>query len=237
MIFGSGESSVEYKLRDMMNEMQNPTLAPYAKEGEVMLRVTAKAKTEAEAEALTLPVIAKLREMLGDIVYGVDVRSLEQVVFEALKEKHLTIATAESCTGGFIAKRITDLSGASAVFKGGAVTYASESKVNVLGVKAETIEKHGVISAETAGEMAAGARRVFGSDIAVATTGLAGPEGDGVNPVGTIFVALATPEQVYVNKINSGFGRSRSRIFGTNLALDMARRYLMQLPVIAQYYI
>ncbi|NCC67149.1 MAG: competence/damage-inducible protein A [Clostridia bacterium] len=237
MIFGSGESSVESKLRDMMNELQNPTLAPYAKEGEVMLRVTAKAKTEAEAEALTVPVIERVRGILGDIIYGVDVRSLEEVVFSLLREKSMTIATAESCTGGFIAKRLTDISGASSIFKGGAVTYASESKVSVLGVKPETIEQFGVISGETAAEMAENARRVFKSDVAVATTGLSGPEGDGINQVGTVFIALATKDKVFVKKINSGFGRARSRVMATNLALDMVRRYLSALPVVVEYYV
>jgi nicotinamide-nucleotide amidase len=237
MIFGSGESSVESKLRDMMNELQNPTLAPYAKEGEVMLRVTAKAKTEAEAEALTVPVMDRVRGILGDIIYGVDVKSLEEVVFSLLREKSMTIATAESCTGGFIAKRLTDISGASSIFKGGAVTYASDSKVCVLKVKPETIEQFGVISGETAVEMAENARGIFKSDIAVATTGLSGPEGDGINQVGTVFIALATRDKTFVKKINSGFGRTRSRVMATNLALDMVRRYLSALPVVVEYYV
>lgn len=235
-IFGKGESSVEAMLRDMMNELKNPTLAPYAKEGEVMLRVTAKAATEEEAEKLTRPVIEKLREILGDIIYGIDVKSLEEVVLKLLKEKHMTISTAESCTGGFISKRLTDLSGASEVFSGGAVTYSPESKIKVLGVKRETIETHGVVSGEVASEMAENARRVFDTDIAVATTGLSGPGGDGINPVGTVFIALATRDKVFVQKENSGFGRSRSRAMATNLALDMARRYLTGLPVIANYF-
>lgn len=149
----------------------------------------------------------------------------------------MTIATAESCTGGFIAKRLTDIPGASSIFKGGAVTYAPESKVSVLGVKPETIEEFGVISGETAREMAENARRVFDCDIAVATTGLSGPEGDGINQVGTVFITLATKNEVFTKKINSGFGRARSRIMATNLALDMARRYLSGLPVVVEYYV
>lgn len=235
-IFGSGESSVEAKLRDMMNEMSNPTLAPYAKEGEVMLRVTAKSETEEQAEELMQPVIEKLRSILGDVVYGMDVRSLEEVVLKLLTEKKMTISTAESCTGGFIAKRLTDISGSSAVFMGAAVTYSPESKISVLGVKAETINEHGVISAEVATEMATNARRVFGTDLAVATTGLSGPEGDGINPVGTVFIALATDKDVFVQKVNSGFGRTRSRTMATNLALDMARRYMTDLPVVTDFF-
>jgi len=235
-IVGSGESTVESKLVDMMNEMKNPTLAPYAKEGEVQLRITAKAKSEEEAEEMIKPVIEKVRAVLGDIIYGVDAGSLEQVVFELLCEKNMTISTAESCTGGFIAKRLTDLRGSSKVFIGGAVTYAAESKTSVLGVSPELIEKHGVISAEVATEMAKRARAVFKTSVAVATTGLAGPEGDGINPVGTVFVALATENEVFVTKLSSGLGRSRVRTLASNCALDMVRRYLTGKSVIVDYH-
>ena len=235
-IVGRGESSVEAQLRDMMNELTNPTLAPYAKEGEVMLRVTAKAATEKEAEALTLPVIERLTAELGDVVYGMDVNSLEQVVFEKLREKKLTICTAESCTGGLISKRLTDLKGSSEVFKGGAVTYTEDSKVRVLGVDPATIEANTVVSPEVAMEMAENAREIFGADIALATTGLAGPDGDGVHPLGTVFVALATENETYVTHISGGIGRSRVRMFAANCALDMARRCLDGLPVIVDYF-
>ncbi len=235
MIVGSGESTVEFKLRDMMNELTNPTLAPYAKEGEVMLRITAKAQSEEEAEKMTQPVIARVREVLGDIIYGMDVESLEQVVFQLLKEKRMTLSTAESCTGGFIAKRITDLRGSSAVFIGGAVTYATESKTAVLGIEPEFIAKHGVISGEVASEMAKRARVLFNSSIAVSTTGLAGPEGDGINPVGTVFVALAVENEVFVTQLSSGFGRTRVRTLASNCALDMVRRYLTGINVVVDY--
>lgn len=235
-IMGMGESTVEYMLRDRMNSLENPTLAPYAKEGEVILRVTARADTEAEAEALAAPLVSELRELLGDVVYGIDAKSLEQVVSDALREKGLTLACAESCTGGFIAKRLTDLNGASQVFAGGAVTYTPESKAAVLGVSPGLIAEKGVISAEVAAEMAKGAKRVFGADLAAATTGLAGPEGDGVNPVGTVFVALAAGDQVFVNHLRGGVGRNRNRTMSANCALDMARRYLSGLPVAVDYY-
>ncbi|MGI5985156.1 MAG: competence/damage-inducible protein A [Oscillospiraceae bacterium] len=235
-IVGSGESAVESKLREMMNDLVNPTLAPYAKEGEVMLRITAKAKSEEEAEKMTLPVIEKVRGVLGDIIYGMDVNSIEQVVFELLKEKNMTLSTAESCTGGFIAKRMTDLRGSSEVFIGGAVTYATESKTAVLGVSPELISEYGVISAEVAAEMAKQAKALFNSSIAISTTGLAGPEGDGINPVGTVFIALATDKGVFVTQLNSGFGRSRVRTLASNCAFDMVRRYLTELPVVVDYH-
>lgn len=235
-IVGRGESSVEYQLRDMMNELQNPTLAPYAKEGEVMLRITAKAKTQAEAETLIVPVIERVKTELGDVIYGMDVNSLEQVVFQKLKEQKLTVCTAESCTGGIISKRLTDLKGSSEVFMGGAVTYSAESKVRVLGVDPSTIEANTVVSPEVAMEMAENAREIFGADIALATTGLAGPDGDGVHPVGTVFVALASKSETYVTHICAGMGRARVRMFAANCALDMARRYLDGLPVIVDYF-
>lgn len=235
-IVGSGESAVESKLREMMNDLVNPTLAPYAKEGEVMLRITAKAKSEEEAEKMTLPVIEKVRGVLGDIIYGMDVNSIEQVVFELLKEKNMTLSTAESCTGGFIAKRMTDLRGSSEVFIGGAVTYATESKTAVLGVSPELISEYGVISSEVAAEMAKQAKALFNSSIAISTTGLAGPEGDGINPVGTVFIALATDKGVFVTQLNSGFGRSRVRTLASNCAFDMVRRYLTELPVVVDYH-
>lgn len=235
-IMGMGESTVESMLRDRMNSLENPTLAPYAKEGEVMLRVTARAGTEDEAEALAAPLISELRELLGDVVYGIDASSLEQVVFQALREKGLTLACAESCTGGLIAKRLTDLKGASQVFAGGAVTYSPESKTSVLGVSPALIEEKGVVSAEVAAEMAKGAARVFGADLAVATTGLAGPDGDGTNPVGTVFAALAAGDRVFVNRLRGGVGRARNRTLAANCALDMSRRYLAGLPVAVDYY-
>lgn len=235
-IVGSGESTVESKLVSLMNELNNPTLAPYAKEGEVMLRVTAKAKTPEQAEEMMKPVIASVRQVLGDVIYGMDVQSLEEVVYTLLKEKGLTVCTAESCTGGFIAKRLTDLSGASAVFRGGAVTYAAESKTSVLGVPEALIKEHGVISAQVASEMARRARQLFGASVAVATTGLAGPEGDGINPVGTVFVALASENEIFVTKLSSGMGRSRVRTLASSCALDMVRRYLTGLPVVVDYH-
>lgn len=159
-IFGMGESSVEALLRDRMNAMQNPTLAPYAKTGEVELRITAKADTLGEAQALITPVEKELCEMFGPLVYGADVDNLEQVVAMHLKLRGLTLGCAESCTGGLVAKRMTDLPGASAVFKGGIVSYTNEVKRDVLGVPQAMLDEYGAVSGEVAAAMAEGARRV-----------------------------------------------------------------------------
>lgn len=232
-LFGIGESSVESRLREQMNSMTNPTLAPYAKEGECELRVTAKADTTELAEKLLEPCVAQIKEMFGELVYGVDVSSLEEVVVSALKERGLTIGTAESCTGGLLAKRLTDLSGVSQVYNGGIVSYTNQVKHNVLGVPQQLLDAYGAVSAPVAQAMAEGARSVLHCDIALATTGVAGPDRDDRNnPVGTIFVAIATPEGTYVRQLNLGTRamRQRLRTQTASHAFDLARRYLSGLP-------
>lgn len=230
-VFGMGESAAEALLRDDMNALTNPTLAPYAKEGEMLLRVTAKAATHEEAEAMMLPVIERVKEVLGDVIYGMDVESLEEQVSLLLQEKRMTLAAAESCTGGLLSKRMTDLPGASEVFKGGAVVYATESKTTLLGVPAALIEEKGVVSSEVALALSEAAKSSFASDFGVGITGLAGPDGDGVLPVGTVFVALATPENSFVKALSLSGSRERIRTAAANHALDMLRRYLTGLPV------
>lgn len=231
-IFGMGESYLEQKLRGEMNAMVNPTLAPYAKTGEVELRLTAKAGSEEEAQKLMAPAEAKLRESLGDMIYGVNVSSLEEVVLKRLKENGKTISFAESCTGGLVAKRLTDLSGASSVFKGSAVTYATEAKHALLGVPQALLDEKGAVSQEVAEAMARGAKRVFGSDLAVATTGVAGPDRDERgNPVGLVYIAIATNEGVYCRKTDLGMSRERVRVMAGHHAFDLVRRYLDGLPL------
>ena len=232
-VFGLGESAVEQIFRAEMETMKNPSLATYAKEGEVMLRVTAKAKTEAEAAALCEPVVRRVTDALGAHVYGVDVDSLEALVLALLKERGLTFATAESLTGGLIGARFTALSGASAVFRGGALTYCDEVKAAMLGVPAELLAEKGAVSREVAAAMAEGARQAAGADLAVSATGLAGPDGDGVNPVGTVFVGLAGPDGTWVRHLTLGAGRGRNlvRALSASHAFDMLRRYLTGLPI------
>lgn len=229
-VFGLGESAVEAMLRDRMNELTNPTLAPYAKEGEVELRVTAKADTADEADALIAPVEAEVRALLGGLVYGADVSGLEQVVLGGLRERGLTLGTAESCTGGLIAKRITDVPGSASVFMGGVVSYHCEVKAGVLGVSQALLDEKGAVCAEVAKEMAQGARKVLGCDVAVSATGVAGPDPDDRgNPVGLVFTALATPDGVWVKELNlasQSARRDRTRNLAANHALDMVRRWL-----------
>ena len=234
MIFGMGESAVEDKLRDRMNALTNPTLAPYAKEGEVRLRVTAKAADAEAAEKLMAPVIAEAKAMLGDVVYGVDAESLEKTVLNLLTERGETFAAAESCTGGLIAKRFTDLPGASAVFKGGVTVYTNEAKMTLLGVDAETLTEHTAVSVPVAMALAENVRIKLGADYGLGVTGVAGPDGDGIHEVGTVFVALATAEETFVRPLELGkrADRSRVRTLAANHAFDMLRRKILGLRVI-----
>lgn len=228
-VFGLGESAVESLLRDRMNTLANPTLAPYAKEGECELRVTAKAATSEEAQALLKPTVEQVKKLFHDKVYGVDVPSLEYVVLEALRTKGLTLGTAESCTGGLIAKRLTDIPGASQAFQGGIVSYTNEIKETLLGVPAHMLDRYGAVSREVAAAMAEGARKALNCDIALSSTGVAGPDQDGRgNEVGTMFVAIATTRGTHVRALNLGPRpmRERLRTQTASHAFDLARRYL-----------
>lgn len=231
-IFGMGESAVEFRLRDRMNAMRNPTLAPYAKEGEVELRITAKASDLAAAGALITPVEEELRRQFGPLVYGADVSSLEEVCLALLKEQGRSLACAESCTGGLIAKRITDLPGASAVFRGGVVSYTGEAKHGVLGVPRDLLDLHGAVSEPVAAAMAQGARRVLGADFALSTTGVAGPDPDDRgNPVGLVYAALAWDGGVHVRTIHAAGPRERVRTVSASHAFDLLRRRLTGLEL------
>ena len=232
MSFGMGESSIESILRDEMNALQNPTLAPYAKEGEVRLRVTAKAKSEAEAEAMMAPVIEDVKRVLGDKVYGVDTPSLEATAMALLLARKETFAAAESCTGGLIAKRITDIPGSSAVFRGGVTVYTNDVKM-LLGVKRETLDAYSAVSRETAVELAENVRSKLGATYGLSVTGVAGPDSDGIHAVGTVFVGLSAAERTYVRALQLGerSDRSRIRTLSANHAFDMLRRCILGLPV------
>ncbi len=224
-IFGMGESAVETELKGLMQQAQNPTVAPYCKEGEVRLRVTASAHTEEEAAALCdhmIQTIAKTE--VGKHIYGIDIHSLEEAVVQKLRKAGLTLATAESCTGGLVAKRLTDVAGCSDVYLGGCVTYANEAKMKLLGVREETLRSFGAVSEQTAREMARGVRLSLGAHIGTATTGIAGPGGGTPDkPVGTVYVAVSTPEGETVRALSLSAMRSRDyiRIVSANHVYDL----------------
>lgn len=225
--FGIGESSMAERVNDLF-DAQNPTVAPYAKDGEALLRVTAMAKTKEDAESLCKPIIEEIKKRLDAYVYGVDYNCIEEAVVGMLKEHHLKVATAESCTGGLIAKRITDVPGASEVFECGIISYANGIKHKVLGVSEDDLNKYGAVSEPVAKQMAQGALKVSGADIAVSVTGIAGPDSDSTGkPVGLVYIGLADKENVWVREIRtSRRDRSYNRYVSASNALDMIRLYI-----------
>lgn len=225
--FGIGESSMAERVNDLF-DAQNPTVAPYAKDGEALLRVTAMAKTKEDAESLCEPIIEEIKKRLDAYVYGVDYNCIEEAVVRMLKEHHLKVATAESCTGGLIAKRITDVPGASEVFECGIISYANGIKHKVLGVSEDDLNKYGAVSEPVAKQMAQGALKVSGADIAVSVTGIAGPDSDSTGkPVGLVYIGLADKKNVWVREIRtSRRDRSYNRYVSASNALDMIRLYI-----------
>lgn len=231
-VFGLTEPQVQELLGDLMDGAQNPSLAPYAKPGEVMLRLTAKGESPQDCQERMAPLFRGVRSRLGDYLYGVDVSSLEEVVITRLRQKGLTLSAAESCTGGLIAKRLTDVAGASAAFLGGVVSYTNGVKAGVLGVPRDLLEQYGAVSEPAARAMAEGVRRLTGSDLAVSVTGLAGPDGDDRgNPVGTVYLGLSLPGETLVRHLALGGDRPRIRLLAASNALDMIRRHLCDLPI------
>lgn len=207
-VFGIGESPLEPMIADLVAST-DPTVALYAKDGEVLVRVTAKGQTVADAEQKVDGMIEQLRARLTTHIYGVDKDSLQQVLVELLLEKGKTIATAESCTGGMLAEKLTEIAGCSAVFEMGQVTYANEVKTKQLGVSPQTLAEFGAVSAQTATEMARGLAKVSGADYAVAITGIAGPDGGTEEkPVGTVYIAVCHDGQVWCQR--KSFGRYRT---------------------------
>ena len=226
-IFGLTEPQVQELLSDLLRQEADLTLSPFALPGEVSLHLSARADDEAACEARMAPVLAEVRRRLGGYLYGEDVSGLEEAVFRLCRDRHLTLSAAESCTGGLIAKRLTDVPGASQVFLGGVVSYTNGVKNHVLGVPASLLESYGAVSAPVARAMAMGIRVLTGSDLALSVTGLAGPDGDDRgNPVGTVFTALSTPEGTFVRRLTLGGGRARIRTLSAHHALDLLRRYL-----------
>ena len=226
--FGIGESAAEALLRDLMNALHNPTLAPYAKPTGTELRITAHAPTREEALRLIAPVEEQVKAILGDKVIGVDVDSLEEVCFALLKDRGLTVGTAESCTGGLLAKLLTDLPGSSAVFRGGVVSYTNGVKAGLLGVPQDLLDRYGAVSPQVAEAMARGAKASLGCDIALSTTGVAGPDADDRgNPIGLVYLGLAWGDQCQVTEFRAGpVERERVRRQAAQTALDLLRRHL-----------
>ena len=220
-----GESNLEYRVRALL-ENPNPTAAIYCKTGECEIRITARAQNDAEAQTMCRAYAKKFYDLLGDAVYDEDVAGLEETLVRTLKEKGLTLSTAESCTGGLIAQRITSVPGSSEVFGYGFVTYWEQAKAKLVGVDPAVIAQYNVVSAPVAAQMALGAAKAAGADIAVSVTGLAGPGGgDAVRPVGTVYLGAARGDKAYVKKLFvSRPDRALIRARAAQTALELALR-------------
>ncbi|ALB43974.1 competence/damage-inducible protein A [Clostridium beijerinckii] len=228
-ILGIGESAVAEEIKDLMGAQTNPTIAPYAKDVGVILRITAKAETKDEALKLIEPIEEEIKNRLGDNVYATEDINIEEVVARLLIEKKLTISTAESCTGGMIASYLINYPGISEVFLEGAVTYSNEAKHNRLGVNNDILNKYGAVSEETAREMAIGIAKTANTDVSIVTTGIAGPEGGTLEkPVGLVFIGVYVQGKVTIQKCLFKGDRNKVRLQATITGLDMLRRILIK---------
>jgi nicotinamide-nucleotide amidase len=230
--FGLGESALVAEIADLLEGQTNPTLAPLVRRGEVTLRLTARASDEAEAERLLDALEAQLRERLGPYIFGIDEQGLEQEVGRLLTAQGSTLAVAESCTGGLIGDRLTNVPGSSNYFLGGVIAYSDAIKRDLLGVPAETLRTWGAVSAETAQAMAQGVRQRFGADWGVAATGIAGPAGGTPEkPVGLVYVAVAGNQGALACQEYRWTGpREEIKYRTSQAALDLVRRSLLRGP-------
>ena len=212
--FGIGEAALETEIMDIIDEQKNPTVAPLAGEGDVTLRLTAKHRDEMKAQAMLDEVEAKIRQRVGQFIYGYENTTLFVELANVLKERKWTITSAESLTGGLFQQEITSISGASSIFKGGIVCYSNEIKRDIVQVKQETLETYGSVSEECARELAENIMKIFGTDIGISFTGVAGPDELEGKPVGTIFIGIALkgrPSIVEKIKLSGSRGANRNR--------------------------
>jgi nicotinamide-nucleotide amidase len=229
-IYGLGESTVEETIKDLLINQTNPTIAPLASYGEVTLRLTAKCERWEDPLEIIKPVEDEIRKRLGHAVYGVDNQRLETVVAGLLKEKGLTLAVAESCTGGLISNMITNIPGISQNFLEGCITYSNDAKIKRLGVSKDTLKRYGAVSRETAREMVMGIVETTGANLGLAVTGIAGPGGGSEHkPVGLVYIGIAANSQVEVKQYQMQGDRKRIKHSTAILALDLLRRKLLNI--------
>lgn len=228
-ICGIGESRAETDIMDLIEGQSNPTIAPYAKNGEVHFRITAAADSEDEAKRLINPLVEKLTRRFGNNIYTTDEQeSLEEVLIKLLKKHNLTLSTAESCTGGLLAGRLVNVGGVSEVFGEGFVTYSNEAKMKYLHVKEETLKQFGAVSSQTASEMVIGAAQAAKANAALAITGIAGPDGgSSAKPVGLVYIAAYLNGSVTVNEYHLKGNRQNIREMSVIYAMDLLRRMIL----------
>ena len=227
-ICGMGESRVAAAVADLISSQTNPTIATYAKGGEVHLRVTASGSNAKAARKSIKPIVKELKKRFGDKVYTTrESETLEQHVVGLLKRKKMTVATAESCTGGLVASTLINVPGASEVFNEGYITYSNESKQKILGVKKKTLKKDGAVSAACAEEMAKGAAKAADAQAAISVTGIAGPDGGTEEkPVGLVYIGCYIDGEVWVESYHMNGNRQKVREISVKKALDILRRHL-----------
>lgn len=227
-ICGMGESRVAAAVADLISSQTNPTIATYAKGGEVHLRVTASGSDAKAARKSIKPIVKELKKRFGDKVYTTrESETLEQHVVGLLKRKKITVATAESCTGGLVASTLINVPGASEVFNEGYITYSNESKQKILGVKKKTLKKDGAVSAACAEEMAKGAAKAADAQAAISVTGIAGPDGGTEEkPVGLVYIGCYIDGEVWVESYHMNGNRQKVREISVKKALDILRRHL-----------
>lgn len=229
-VCGVGESIAETMIRDLIDGQSNPTIATYAKAGEVHLRVTAKAENEKEARKLVKPVVKELKSRFGNNIYTTDTEvTLEKSVIDLLAANHLTVSTAESCTGGLLSARLINVPGASEVFKSGYVTYSNKMKRKLIGVKRSSLDKYGAVSQAVAKEMAKGAAIVSKADVTVSVTGIAGPDGGSEEkPVGLVYIGCQVCGEVTVKEYHFSGNRNKIREASVAAALRLMRECILQ---------
>lgn len=228
-VVGLGESAVEERIMDLLTAQQNPTIAPLAKRGEVLLRITAKADRREKAESLIGKVEDEIRQRLSGYVFGSD-QELEEVVGRILTEKGLTLGIAESCTGGLISHRITEVPGSSVYYVGGITAYSNTWKTKLLGVKEELIQEYGAVSPQVAAAMAEGLRKQYGVDLGLSSTGIAGPGGGTQQkPVGLVYLGLASPDGTTTKEMKFLWNRSENKVAAAQAALTLLWQYLREL--------
>ncbi|MCR4785482.1 MAG: competence/damage-inducible protein A [Lachnospiraceae bacterium] len=227
---GVGESLVETELKDLIDAQTNPTIATYAKVGEVDIRVTASAPDEKAAGKLVKPVVKEIKKRFGSYIFTTDENvTLEAAVLQLLDENKLTLATAESLTGGMLTSRLINVPGASEVIKTGFITYSNKSKRKYLGVKRSTLEKHGAVSEQCAKEMVKGCAAATKADAAISLTGIAGPDGGSEEkPVGLTYIGVSVLGSIKVKKFVFSGEREKIRESATATALTMLRHSLLE---------
>ena len=229
--FGIGESALAEKYAHLLDS-KNPSVAPYAGRWECRLRVTAKASSSKEAKAMADSFLEEIRQGSGTLCYGSDNETLESVVGQLLTKNKMTMAVAESCTGGLVSSRLTEIPGSSSYIKLNVVTYANEAKERILKVPQSILKEHGAVSAECAQHMAKGVKQLSNSDIGLSITGIAGPGNDSLDkPVGLVYLGMATKNGCVAKQLNlpDRLGRSEIRYRSASEAINMVRLYLLEL--------